>query len=125
MANEITAYVSLELYSTNNFYRRFGPPGMQVSQANAETYENTIPLTTTDTKLTVSNTSSYGWAYFQNITNATDVVITVGSDSTGVIRPFGRLKPKEWGVFRLIANTTYRAQCESSSGRLLYGIWGD
>jgi hypothetical protein len=125
MADEIKTFVRLTLATTNDFTRTFSPPQTAYTQSNPEAYENTVSLTTTDAKLTISNTSSYGYAYFQNISNSTAAVVHVGSDSTAVLRGFTRLAHKQWCVGPLIPNTTYRAQMSTTNGGLLlYGVWG-
>lgn len=125
MANEITATVQLSLSTTNNHRELFNPPPLQLTQNNAGTFHNTVALTTVDTKLSIINLTTYGYGYLQNVSVSTSVVISIGVDSTNVIRPFGRLKPKEFALLRFNTSSTYRAQCESSSGKLLIGVWED
>jgi hypothetical protein len=125
MADEITAHVSLQLYTTNNLTQRFEPPGRKFTQTNVEVYENTISLTTTDTKLSFTNTTNYGWGFFHNVSSSTAAVVNIGVDSTAVIRPFATLGYQKWGVFPLVPTSTYRAQMSTTSGGLLkYGHWG-
>jgi hypothetical protein len=123
MADEIKTFVRLTLNTTNNLSRSFVPPQMSITQTNPEAYENTLAVTTVDSTLSFA-TTSYGYGFFQNVSSSTAVVIRVGVDSTAVIRPFLRLGYGHWAVAPLVPTSTYRAQCESSSGRLYYGVWG-
>lgn len=125
MADEIKAFVRLELATTNNFTRYVNPPQLAITQNNAGTFENTVELTTTDTKLTISNITVPGIGYWQNISASSTVVIRVGADSTNVLRPFARIKHREAWPIRLTSGTTYRAQMEASTGKLLFGVWED
>jgi hypothetical protein len=124
MSDEIKAFVRLDLNTTNNLSRQFAPPALAITQTNPEAFENTVSLTTTDVKLTYS-TSSYGYAFFENISNSTAAVIYVGADSTAVLRGFHKLRYKQWAVGPLNPTSTYRAQMETTSGGVLhYGVWG-
>lgn len=124
MADEITAYVSLQLYTTNNLTDRFEPPGRKFTQTNAEVFRNTVAVTTVDTKLTFS-TTSYGWGFFFNASASTASVINIGVDTTAVIRPFATFTHQKWGAFPLVPTSTYRVQAGTTvSGTLEYGVWG-
>jgi len=126
MADEIKAFVRLQLdNANNNFTRYFSPPQLAITQNAAGTFENTVDLSTSDTKLTISNITVPGVGYFQNISSSSTVVIRVGADSTDIIRPFTRIKQREAWPIRLTSGTTYRAQTESSTGKLLFGVWED
>jgi hypothetical protein len=126
MADEIKVFVRLQLdNNTNNFTRYFNPPQLGITQNSAGAFENTVALTTTDTKLTISNITVPGVGYFQNISASSTCVILVGADSTNVIRPFTRIKQREAWPIRLTSGTTYRAQMEASTGMLLFGVWED
>jgi hypothetical protein len=124
VADEIKTFVRITLDTTNNLSRSFAPPQMAFTQTNPEAFENTVSLTTTDVKLTY-NTSSYGYAFFENISNSTAAVIYVGADSTAVLRGFHKLRYKQWAVGPLNPTSTYRAQMETTNGGVLhYGVWG-
>lgn len=124
MADEITAKVSLILLTTNNLTERFEPPGRKFDQTNPEAFSATVSLTTVDTKLTF-NTSSYGYGYFYNVSSSTAAVISIGVDTTAVIRPFCQIGYQKWAALPLVPTSTYRAQMSTTSGGLLnYGVWG-
>lgn len=124
MADEITAKVSLILNTTNKLNDRFEPEGRKFDQTNPEAFTATVALTTTDTKLTF-NTTSYGWGFFHNVSATTAAIISIGVDTTAVIRPFGTLTYQKWGAVPLVPTSTYRAQMSTTSGGLLkYGVWG-
>ena len=125
MADQITSYVRLTLETTNNTFATFNLPSLKITQNNEGLFENTVSLTTTDTKMSITNLTTYGVGYLQNVSATSTIVILVGADSTGVIRPFYRLKWKEGWPLRFNTATTYRAQCESSSGKLRIGVWED
>lgn len=125
MADEITLAAKLELSTTDHQHTLFSPQGLKITQNNPGVFEATASLTTSDSTLSIIGLTTYGYGFFQNISESTAVVIKIGADSTAVIRPFARLKWKEYGIIRLNPGTTYRAQCESSSGKLLYGCWED
>jgi hypothetical protein len=125
MADEITAYVSLELATTNNFNDFFKPPGLKITQNTAGVFRATAALTTSDTTLSIVGLTTYGMGFFQNVSVSSDVVIQIGVDVGGALDPFTRLKQKEFAIMRFVSGTTYRAETESSTGRLLYGCLED
>lgn len=125
MADEITMSAQIILDTTNNQRELFNPPSLRITQNNIGSFRATVGLTTTDAALTVTGLTTYGVGFFQNVSASTAVVIAVGVDSGGAIKQFLRLKPKEFAIARLVSGTTYRAETESSTGKLLYGAWED
>lgn len=125
MSDEITLSAQILVDTTNSQRETFTPPSLRFTQNNIGSFRATAALTTSDTTLGIIGLTTYGIGFFQNVSASTSVVIRVGADSTGVIRPFLRLKPKQFAVLPFVSGTTYRAQCESSSGKLLYGCWED
>lgn len=125
MADEITALAQLTLATTNNHKVSFYPPQLKITQNNAGVFENTVALTTTTSALSITNLTTYGYGFFQNVSASSAIVIAIGADSAGTQKTFGRLKWREFGIMRLNSGTTYRAQCESSSGKLYFGCWED
>ena len=126
MADQITSFVSLTLLTTNNTLRSFTPPQLRITQNAEGAFETTIGLTTTDVAIPITtNLTTYGVGYIQNVSASTAVVVVVGADSAGAIIPFTRLKWREGWPVRLRSGTTYRAETESSSGKLLFGCWED
>lgn len=122
---DITVKVSLVLNTSNGIVERFEPPSAQYTQTNPEVYANTVALTTTDAKLSFTNTTNYGWGFFQNVSASTAAVISVGVDSTAVLRPFATLTHGKWATLPLVPTSTYRAQTSTTSGGILkYGVWG-
>jgi hypothetical protein len=125
MANEITSKISLILNTTNGIVERFEPPSAQYTQTNAEVFANTVSLTTVDAKLSFTNSTNFGWGFFQNVSSSTAAIVNVGVDSTAVIRSFTTLTYGKWAVLPLVPTSTYRAQMSTTSGGILkYGVWG-
>lgn len=124
MANEITLSASVYLNNpTNKFVVSWNPGAKLITQTNVGVFENTVALTTTDTKLSIVNLTTYGVGWLENI--GTAGTVSVGVDSTAVIRIFERLKPGEGYPLRFVTGSTYRAQMESGTGTLRIGILED
>jgi hypothetical protein len=126
MANEISLHAQMILHNTTNNHRvPFQPPQITLNQNAPGSFEATAALTTSDTTLSIVGLTTYGYGFFQNISASSDVVIQIGVDVGGALDPFTRLKQKEFAIMRFVSGSTYRAETESSTGRIYYGVWED
>ena len=121
MANEISITIAGTL--TNGNLRRRNEPGTkQVTQTAQGQHGGTVALTTAITQLTVGSVTTYGWAFYQNVSGSG--VIYLGPHSTTLV-PTVELRAGEVAAFRIIAGTTMAARTVSGGANLLQEIWQD
>jgi hypothetical protein len=94
----------------------------QITQSVAGKFDRVFDITTSDAALTISITT-LGYARFTNL-DATNYV-KIGPESGGALIPFGKLKPGETGVIRLMTGITVRAQADTATCKVRVQVWND
>jgi hypothetical protein len=121
MSNEIR--VSIDFSDRNGaFNDKFSTGAVNVDQAIGGAHCVTPTITTADTALSITEVSSFGVAFFQNL-DATNY-IDIGPDATGAIVPIIRLLPGDPPAFlRLKPGITIRAQAHTASVKLAVRVY--
>lgn len=122
MANEITINITGTVqWSTINYRESFKPGTLKFDQSTPESAAGTINLTSDTTKIPLDSVDQEaGWAFFNVVTTAMDVLIGPTSASF-----FGRLPPESAHCIHLTSDTTIMAQTTANSAVLQYLILQD
>ena len=121
MANEISVSIAAT-YTSGNLKRRVEPGTKTISQTAQGQHGTTVALTTAITQLTVGSVTTYGWAFYQNV--SASGVVYLGPHSTTLV-PAVELRAGEPAMFRVIAGTTMAARTVSGGVNLLMELWQD
>lgn len=120
MANEITAYASLQV--VNGFLSITEDSGtFSVNQSAREAFTATLACTTTDTAITITGVTSPKWCFMRNVGSNP---IRVGGTSGGAIVSMVQLAAGEFAMMPLEPSVALRRQTTTSTSTLKITVFG-
>lgn len=123
MANEIKL-TARAIVQNGNYYSVFQPPGnTSYDQAAVGAVSGIATVGTTAEALSFGDVATLGYAFLQNLDE--DNFITFGPDSTGSLVPFGKLKPGEVAMLRLVPGITFKWQADTAACKVSYLVLED
>lgn len=120
MANEITAYGSLQV--VNGYLSVLEDSGtLSITQSAKEAFTSTVACTTSDTAISISGVTAPKWCYMRNV-GANP--IKVGATSGGAIIAMIQLAAGEFAIMPLVPSVALRQQTTTSTSTLKLTVFG-
>jgi len=125
MSQEITVNLTFNVNnpSTGGGYSNSVRASQQYTQNAQGANGEVVSIPTTATNIDLTNLTTYGWAYFQNLD--TTNFVTVGLSVSAVYYSFLKLKPGEIALLRLEPGITVQAQADTAAVKLNYLVLQD
>lgn len=120
MANEITAYGSLQL--VNGFLSVTEDSGtLSINQTDKQSFTATIACTTSDTAISITGVTTPKWCFMRNVGSNP---IRVGGTSGGAIVSIVQLAAGEFAMLPLFPTVALRQQTTTGTSTLKLTVFG-
>ncbi len=125
MANEITVQSSISVRNAGFIFPKQGETKQITQSVLGGGLPGYVKVATTagGEVITVTDVASLGWMYIKNL----DAVnfVTYGPTSGGAMIPFGKLKPLESAIIRLVPGIVLRVLADTAECKILCNIFED
>ncbi len=112
MANEMSVRVSV-LAKKGKFKWPWNPGQVDADLAAGVRSGNVQAIGTNEEVLDFGDAGTFGWLFLRNLDDTN--YVEYGPEDSGAMIPFGKLKPGELGVMRLVPGIVVRAQADTAS----------
>lgn len=112
MADEITITVRTNI--VNGEYSETFNQTVQIDQAAIGAYAGVEIVPTTDEAMPVGDVATEGYLFLKNL-DGTNFITFGPDDSGGTFVPYGKCKPGEIAIFRVVAGAAYRWKADTAT----------
>jgi hypothetical protein len=125
MANEITVTQQIQVTNDNFVFPKLGQTATRITQ-NAQGGGGpgyVIIGFAAEEDIAIPDVTTLGWCWMKNLSD--ENYVDYGPKSAGAMVPFGRLKPGEIALLRLVPGITIRAQANTANVKTQIHVFED